>query len=161
MSAPFVPENVARRFVQAVLTADAAVLAQLSHGAADIAPNVLPGERVERQLLHAHAGPRRRGVAMPMRAPIAQVAMWWEVTAWEPSFSQEALDDLMEAVMGVLIGSDTRGKTHFFIDGARRWSIDVDVAPDDFTQLVPLDLTGPGVWAPIRHRYAIALRPVD
>lgn len=154
MTAPFVPHNVAQRWLYSVLSGSAAVVAAV--GLANIYPNVSPSADQVRQLAYSYAGPLRGPLATPMRAPIAQVAMLWDITAWEPRFSQQALDPLMEAVMTVLIGADTRGKTHRFVDGARLWGIDCDYVGPEY---VPLDLDPAGVWAPVRERYSVMLRP--
>lgn len=154
MTAPWIAQTVAQRWVQSVLTGAPAVTALIPSAA--IYPNVAPAEVVTRHLVHGFAGPNGGRIAAPMRAPIASVSLLWDITGWEPAHSQQALEPAMEAVMGVLIGDDTRGKTHVFVDGSRRWGVDCDAVGPEY---VPLDQTPAGVWAPVRDRYAITLRP--
>jgi len=86
------------------------------------------------------------------------VQMYWDLTGWTPTYSREASEPLMLAAMAVLIGSETKGKTHRWVDpkDGRLWGIDCDFYSEE---PVPLDTTTPQVWAPVRHRYTVALRP--
>lgn len=154
MSAPWIPQLVVQRWVSSILKADAAVIAAV--GAANVYPNVSPQSTGTRTLTHAFGGGIRNALAKPMRAPIAQVAMYWDVTGWEPGWSQQALEPVMIAVMGVMIGAETRGTTRRFTEGARSFTIDCDYAGEEY---VELDIASPGVWAPIRERYTVAVRP--
>jgi hypothetical protein len=159
--APFVPQLVVQRWVTTVLKADPAVVAAV--GAANrIFPNLVPTDQVVRQLVHSFAGPAGgREVVKPIGSPIGQAMLFWDLTAWEPRFSQQAVEPLMQAVMAVLIGSETRGKRHRFIDvpplPSRGWDLDCDYVDD---QYVPLDTAQALVWAPVRQRYRVFLRPL-
>ncbi len=157
MATPFVPRSVVSRFMRAVLSADSAVIAAL--GATGV---IVPDEAIPTNVVLTLAQTFGGGlsVAKMMKVPIAQVQMYWDITGWTPSYSREANEPLMQAAMAVLIGSETKGKTHLWTDpkDSRAWSIDVDAA-DDLEQAVPLDVTTPQVWAPVRHRYRVALRP--
>lgn len=152
MNAPFTALTVLQRFVHTLLSADAALTAALG-GAGRLYPNVSPSGVNTRHLVHQnYAGVR---VAKPSGAPLGMVSMHWAFTAWEPSYSQQALEPVMEAVMAVLIRPDTRGRTHRYVDGARTWGVTVDyVGPD----IVGLEVAPAGVWAPVREVYDMALR---
>ncbi|MCA9878218.1 MAG: hypothetical protein KC442_10570 [Thermomicrobiales bacterium] len=154
MTAPFVPRAVVARFFHAVLTADSGVTMALGSGV--IVPDEGIPANVVLTLAQTFAGGVR--VAKRMGAPIAQVEMDWEVTGWAPTYSREASEPLMVAAMAALIGSETTGKTHLWVDGSggRAWAIDVDFASEE---PVPLDDSTPQAWAPVRHRYRVALRP--
>lgn len=155
MVAPFVPRSVVSRFMRAVLSADSTVTTAL--GTTGV---IVPDEAIPTKVVLTLAQTFGGGITIAKRmgAPIAQVSMYWDITGWTPTYSREASEPLMTAAMGVLIGSETRGRTHQWTDPKdnRAWSIDVDWYSED---PVPLDVTTPQVWAPVRHRYRVALRP--
>ncbi len=152
MTAPFVPQNVVQRWMNTILSADATVIAEV--GAGNIYPNVTNNDAPGRHLTSTFGAGFE--MAKPMGAPISQVGLFWDITAWEPGYSQQALGPLMEAVMGLLIGAETKGKRHRFVDGSRTWDISCDYFMDDY---VPVDTSPSGAWAPIRERYRVTLRP--
>lgn len=154
MNGPLVPLVVLQRFVYSVLSASADVTTALG-GANRIYPNFSPASVSTRHLVHEDYG--GASVAKPARAPIGPVTMRWAVTAWEPGPSQQALEPLMQAVMGLLIGADTRGKMHRYVDGARTWAIYADYAGPD---KVPIDVAPAGIWAPVREIYQLTLQQV-
>jgi hypothetical protein len=154
VSGPFVAHNVAQRFLYATVANDPDVLAAVDK--ANIFPNEKPGASSVRQLSYTFAGRPYAAVGKPSRSAISQVMMLWDMTGWEPRYSQQALDPLLEAVMKVLIGAETRGKSHQYFDGTRSWGIDCDyVGPEP----VSPDLDPAGVWSPVRERYQITVRP--
>jgi hypothetical protein len=154
MSAPFVPTLVIQRWMRSVLEGDATIVAAV--GTANIYPNISASDVKVRHITHGFGGPNNATIARPMRGPIAQVAMFWDITAWEPSYSQQALQPVMLAIMAELVGDDTRGTSRRFADSGRNFQIDCDyVGPE----VVPIEATPAGVWAPIRERYAVTLRP--
>lgn len=153
MTAPFTPLTVIQRWVYAVLAANATIDAQV--GADNIWPNVSPSDVTGRHLTHGFAGPEGGIRAQPLGRALSQIGLRWDVTGWEPSYSQQALEPVMEAVMTTLIGADARGKVHRFADGARSWTIECDYfGPVQ----VPIDLAPAGVWAPVSERYSLFLR---
>jgi hypothetical protein len=151
----WVPELIAQRWVKAVLSADATVQAQV--GVTNIYPNLSPGYLpVARHLTHTFGGSSDGFVAKAMRSPISRVGMFWDVTGWEPSYQQLNLESVMEATMEALIGTDTRGGEHRFVVNSRAFLVECDfIAP----QVAPVEAFPAGTWAPIRHRYALAVRP--
>jgi hypothetical protein len=155
VTAPFVTHNVVQRWMQSVLVGDAAIVAAVG-GAQHIFPNVSPRAITKRHLAHSFGGPNGGRVARPMRAAISQTGVFWDLTGWEPGYSQQALDPLLEAVMAELIGDDQRGTSRAFDDGDRTFTVDCDyVGPE----VVPIETAPEGVWAPVRERYAVTLRP--
>lgn len=156
MAAPFVPRSVVSRFMYAVLSGDAAVTTALGPSGVIIPDEAIPTSDGVLTLAQTFAG--GISVAKPINTPITQVGMYWELTGWAPAYSREQSEPLMLAVMGALLWPDTRGRTHAWVDtsGGRPWSIDVDFFSEE---PVPLDVTTPQPWAPIRHRYRVALRP--
>jgi hypothetical protein len=154
MTAPYVPQTVIQRFIRAKLVGDAAITAIVP--ASRIVPNVGPSSiGKNRHLVHAFAGPEGGVRVMPIGAPRAQIALRWDITAWEPDYSQQALEPLMEAVQTVLIGSDDLGLVHRYVDGSRLWTVEVQYGGP---VQVPLEATPAGIWAPISERYTVALR---
>ncbi|MGE0541215.1 MAG: hypothetical protein AB7R89_13660 [Dehalococcoidia bacterium] len=158
MVAPFVPRSVVSRFMHAVLSTDSAVMAALG-GSGKIVPDEAIPTNVVLTLAQTFAGGVE--VAKPLKSPIAQVGMYWEITGWAPTYSREANEALMKAAMAVLINSDTTGKTHRWTDSGtggdgRSWAVLVDFFSEE---AVPLDVTTPQPWAPIRHRYRVTLQP--
>lgn len=153
MNAPFATLTVLQRFIASTLAADSAVQTAIG-GAGRIYPNVSPsGIGQIRHLTHTDYGSVR--VAKPTGAPIGMVTMNWAFTAWEPSYSQQALEPLMQAVMTAMIGPNLSGKTHRYVDGSRVWSIYADyVGPD----IVELEVAPAGTWAPLREVYTLALQ---
>lgn len=152
MNAPFATLTVLQRFVASTLAADSAVQTAIG-GSGRIYPNVSPSGVSTRHLTHQDYG--SVVVNKPSGSGIGMVTMRWAFTAWEPSYSQQALEPLMEAVMKVLIGTNTRGKTHRYIDGSRTWDIYVDYAGPD---IVELEVAPAGTWAPLRETYTMALQ---
>jgi len=151
--APFVAHNVVQRWINTVLRNDPAVVAEVG---TNIYPNLSPRTVTGRHLAHAFGGPNGGRVARPMRAALSQSGVFWDITAWEPGYSQQALDPVLEAVMAQLVGLDLRGTTRPFVDGDRTFGVDCDyVGPE----VVPIDAAPEGVWAPVRERYAVTLRP--
>ncbi len=154
MAAPFVPTLVVQRWMNSILTGNATVVSAV--GVTNIYPNVSASDVKARHITHGFGGPNNAILAKPMRAPIAQVSLFWDITAWEPSYSQQALQPVMLAIMGELIGADTRGTSRRFVDSGRAFQLDCDyVGPE----VVPLESTPAGIWAPVRERFAVALRP--
>lgn len=155
MVAPFVPRSVISRFMYAVLSADSAVDAAL--GASGV---IVPDEAIPTDVVLTLAQTFGGGVevAKRMGAPIAQVAVYWDITGWTPHYSREANEPLMNAAMAALIGAETKGKTHLWTDpkDSRTWAVMVDFSSEE---PVPLDVTTPQVWAPVRHRYRVTLQP--
>lgn len=153
MTAPFVPTLVTQRWINKILVENATVVSLVGDR---VFPNVSTSDVKLRHVVHAFGGPNNANVVRPMRAPIPMVSLFWDITAWEPGFSQQALEPIMLAVMEELVGADTRGRERRFIDGSRSFQMDADyIGP----QVVPLDIAPPGVWAPIRERYQIGIRP--
>ena len=152
MNAPFAALTVLQRFVASTLAADSAVQAAFG-GTPRIYPNVSPSGVTTRHLTHQDYGSVQ--VSKPSGSAIGMVTMRWAFTAWEPSYSQQALEPLMQAVMAVLIGPGLRGKTHRYIDGSRTWDIYVDYAGPD---IVELEVAPVGTWAPLRETYTMALQ---
>lgn len=152
MNAPFAALTVLQRFVAATLAADSAVQTALG-GAGRIHPNVSPSRIEVRHLVHEDYGSVQ--LAKPSGSAIGMVTMRWAFTAWEPSYSQQALEPLMQALMRTLIGDDLRGKQHRYVDAPRIWSIYVDYAGPD---KVPLEVVPAGTWAPIREVYTMGLQ---
>lgn len=151
MIAPFTSLTVIQRFIRSVLVADSAVVAAVG-GADRIKPNFSLGATT-RHLVHEDYG--SIDIAKPLGSSVATVCWNWSFIGWEPGPSQQALEPLMEAVMNVLVGSNTRGKTHRYVDGARLWSLRCDyVGPDK----APLDVAPAGIWAPIREVYRFELQ---
>lgn len=152
MNAPFAALTIIQRFVASTLAADSAVLAAIG-GSGRIYPNVSPAGVNSRHLTHQDYG----GVQVPrgMGSGIGMVTMRWAFTAWEPSYSQQALEPLMQAVMAVLIGTSLRGKTHRYVDGSRSWDLYVDYFGPD---IVELEVAPVGTWAPLREVYTMALQ---
>lgn len=157
MATPFVPRLVVSRFMHAVLSSDGAVQAALAPSGV-----IVPDEGIPTNVVLTLAQTFSGGVSVAKRmgAPIAQVGLHWDLTGWVPTYSRKASEPLMLAAMAVLIGPETKGRTHYWVDtqDSRAWAIDVDAA-DDLEQPVRLDESTPQVWAPVRHRYRVALRP--
>ena len=154
MSAPFVPVLVVQRWMHSILSTNPTVTAAVG---THIYPNVSASDIKVRHITHTFGGPNNAIVAKPMRAPIAMVSLFWDITAWEPGYSQQALEPAMTAIMDVLVGTDTRGTSRRYTDGSRAFQMDCDyVGPE----VVPIEVTPAGVWAPIRERYAVVLRPI-
>jgi hypothetical protein len=154
VTAPFVPQTVVQRWMSVVLKADAAVIAQVP--ASRIFPNISPSDvGRQRHLTHVFAGPEGGIRAEPLGRALSQITLRWDVTAWEPAFSQQVLEPLMEAIQTLLIGADARGKRHVYSDGGESYRLEVQYGGP---VLVPLELQPAGVWAPISERYDIALR---
>lgn len=155
MVAPFVPRAVISRFMSSVLGSDAAVTAALAGNGVIVPDEANPTDEV---LTLAQTFGGGISVAKRMGAPIAQVELYWDITGWAPTYSREANEPLMLAAMAVLIGEQTKGKTHLWVDAedSRAWALDVDFVSEE---PVPLDTNTPQVWAPIRHRYRVTLRP--
>jgi hypothetical protein len=151
----FVPQTVVQRFVYSLLAADVTITSAIG-GANRIYPNVSPGDigRVK-HMTHGFAGPEGGIRAEPLGQALSQITLRWDVTAWEPSFSQQALEPVMEAVQTALIGADGRGRLHRYVDGGDVFDLAVEYGGP---VLVPLELQPAGVWAPISERYEIALR---
>lgn len=151
----YVPQTVAQRFVYSLLVASAAVTTALG-GSGYIYPNISPADvGRHRHLVSAFAGPEGGIRATPIGQALVQIGLRWDVTAWEPSFSQQALEPLMEAVQTVLIGTDGRGKRHVFSDGSESYRIE---AVYGGPVQVPLDVAPAGVWAPVSERYVLTIR---
>ncbi len=156
MTVPFVPTQVVREWMQAFLLATPAVVSAV--GAANIYPNLNPGLTLSGpHLTHSHGGPNGNVNVMPMRGPIAQVGMFWDITAWNPGYGQTVLAPVLKAVMAALIGADTKGKMHRHIDTDQTYWLDCQYAG---TEVVPVEESPSGAWAPIRERYGVTLRPV-
>lgn len=155
MTAPFVPRAVVSRFMYDRLGQDAGVRAALGVAGLIVPDEEIPAAEVL-TLAQTFAG--GASVAKRLGAPIAQVQMLWDLTGWAPVYSREATEPLMLAVMAALIGAQTRGQTHAWSDpkDGRAWAIDCDF---DSEVPVPLDVTSPQVWAPVRHRYVVTVRP--
>ncbi len=145
-----------------LLSADSAVVAALGVTGVMVPDEAIPTEPAGDPNVPALTLAQTFGggisVAKRMGAPIAQVELYWELTGWYPSFQRSLTEPLMLAVMAALIGPETKGKTHHWVDpsDSRPWSIDVDFVSEE---PVPLDTTTPQPWAPVRHRYRVALRP--
>lgn len=153
MNAPFATLTVLQRFVASTLGASSDVLTAIG-GSGRIYPNVSPaGIGSIRHLTHQDYGSVQ--VSKPSGSAIGMVTMRWAFTAWEPSYSQQALEPLMEAVMKVLIGTNLRGKEHRYVDGSRVWSIYTDYFGPD---IVELEVAPAGTWAPLRETYTMALQ---
>jgi len=151
MIGPFTSLTVIQRWVRSVLIADSAVVAAVG-GADRIKPNFSLGATT-RHLVHEDYGSIE--VAKPLGSSVTMVGWNWSFIGWEPGPSQQALEPLMEAVMNVLIGGQTRGKTHRYVDGARVWQVHCDyVGPDK----APLDIAPAGIWAPVREIYRMTLQ---
>jgi hypothetical protein len=146
--------TILQRFSFAILSADSAVTTAIG-GAGRIHPNVSPSGISTRHLVHSDYGGAQ--VSKSQGAAIGMVSMRWAFTAWEPSYSQQALEPLMQAVMTVLIGADTRGKTHRYLDDSRVWSIYADYFGPD---IVELEVAPAGTWAPVREVYTMSLQQV-
>lgn len=144
---------VTQRWVNGLLKANATVTSIVGTA---IFPNVSATDIKTRHVTHTFGGAVNDVVARPMRSGIALVSLLWDVTAWEPGYSQQALEPVMVAIMGELIGSDTRGTVRRFVDGARSYTVHCDYVGPEY---VPVEVAPAGVWAPLRDRYAIAIQP--
>lgn len=155
MVAPFVPRSVVSRFMYSVLSSDAAVLAAL--GGSGV---ILPDEAIPADVVLALVQTFGGGIAVAKRmgSSIAQVELYWDITGWTPTYSREANEPLMKAAMAELIGAETKGTTRVWVDDkdGRSWVVMVDFVGEE---PVPLDVTTPQVWAPVRHRYRVTLQP--
>lgn len=155
MTAPFVVQTVIQRWIYTLLSADATILAAIG-GANRIYPNVSPADigRV-RHITHVFAGPEGGIRAERLGRALSQITVYWDITTWEPSFSQQAIEPVMKAVQTVLIGADARGKLHRYVDGTDVFDLSVQYGGP---VLVPPELQPAGVWFPLSERYHIALR---
>lgn len=152
------PADVMERFVSQLLKGSAAVTAELPNGADSIWPDVDPTDDPGRQLLHGFAGGAVS--AKPIGQPISMVSVLWDVTAWEPRFSRQAVGPLIRAVMTAMIGSETRGQQVQWDDAdGRLYVFTLDIASPTGFPVVALDATRALVWAPRRHRYAVSIEP--
>lgn len=147
---------IAQRFIYQTLKEIAAI--DTAIGADNIWPNLSPPNVTGRHMTHSFAGPEGGVLAIPTGRGIAQVGVRWDITAWEPDYSQAALEPAMIAVMGALTGTDTRGRQFRFVDGARAYHIE---ALYGGPVQVPVEATPAGVWAPISERYLLTIRPLD
>jgi hypothetical protein len=150
----YVPRLVMSRFMYRSLSTDPAVMAALGSTGVIVPDEAIPTNVV---LTLAQTFSGGMTVAKPLHAPITQVGMYWDLTAWTPAYSREANEPLMIAAMNVLLGPQTQGKTHTWTDPKdnRPWAIDCDFSSEE---PVALDIDTPQVWAPVRHRYRVALR---
>lgn len=156
MNAPFAAQTVIQRFLRNAMDADSALQTAIG-GPGRIYPNVSPSGVTVRHLTHQFYG----GVQVPRGngSSIGMVTVRWAFTAWEPSYSQQALEPVMQALMEMLIGVNLRGKTHRYVDTTssptRVWDIYVDYfAPD----IVELEVAPAGTWAPLREVYQMSLQ---
>lgn len=151
----WVPQLVARGFVDATLKADSGVLAQVA--ATRIEPDVgVPTTKV-RALTHEFSGSMR--LAASIGGTVTQAEMSWDVTGWEPSHSRMSLNPLMTAVKAALIGAQMRGKTHLFVYDGQSFAVDCDLNLGDAGVPLGLDQSDAQTWAPVRERYRITVRP--
>jgi len=154
MSNVFVPQLVVQRWVSIVLKADATVVSEVG-GVGNIHPNIDPTANRARHLTHVFGGPEGGIRAEPIGRPLSLITLYWDITAWEPSFSQQSVEALLIAAKTVLIGADARGKQHIYTDATGSYRLGV---AESGPVLVPLELTSGGQWAPVSERYQIALR---
>lgn len=154
----WVPQLIVGRWLTALLRADSTVVTAVG-SEKRIFADLSPSDEIARQLTHAHAG----GTVdtLPIGAPVAMVTMLWDVIGWEPKYSRQPLDTLMTAVVGLLIGTDMRGKTHRFVDAVsgRNWTIFVDVPRRESEPVTLLDVNSTPVWSPVRERFQISVSP--
>lgn len=160
MTAPFVPRMVVSRFMMDVLGTDPDVIAALEAG--NPPGIIVPDEAIPTPEVMTLAQTFGGGISVAKRLgnPIARVEMYWDLTGWDPSYMRGMNEPLMLAVMKVLLGPETKGTKRVWLDEEdnRRWYVEVDFVSED---AVPLDTTNPQVWAPIRHRYRVAIIPRD
>lgn len=153
--AAWVPQLVVRNFMQTVLRADAAVLAEVD--ADHILPDVGIPVSEERTLTHELVGPGQ--LAAAIGGSITMATLPWDITGWEPSYSRLSLNGLMVAVKATLIGANMGGKRHLFSFGGMSFAIECDQKLDDPMVPIRLDQTAPQTWAPVRERYRIFVVP--
>ena len=150
----FVPEAVAQAWVKAQLLGSASVVSAL--GNSSVYPNVAPPEVTGRHISHWFYGPSGGRAAVPIGRGLVQMGMTWRVTAWEPGYSQQALEPVMLAVMATLIGPTGRGRIARFTYNATGFDIECRYIGPDVAQVQqPV-----GVWAPLHHLYDLQVRPV-
>jgi hypothetical protein len=150
----FVPETTAQAWVYAELVASSAVTTAL--GSTQIIANIAPPEVTGRHITHWFYGPSGGKLAFPIGRGLVQVGMVWRVTGWEPSYSQQALEPVMKAVMTTLTGANGHGRTARFTHDAMAFTIECRFAGPDIAQVE----APTGVWAPLHHLYDLVVRPV-
>ena len=155
MTAPWVPVTVCQRWVYGVLSGDPAITSLIP--ADQIYPNVSPQDIKARHMTHVFAGPEGGRRVLPLGGGTAQGGLNWDITAWEPDWSQQALEPAMLAVQAALVGPDTRGQRFRYVDGGRAFAIETLYGGP---VQVPLEATPAGVWAPISERYEVTIRPL-
>lgn len=153
----FLAQLVASRWLTQLLRGSSEVTAEMP--AKRIVANLAPST-TEAHVTHNFAGLTAGGVARPMGGSIEMVTMYWDVTAWNPSMSQQSMEPVMLAIARTLLEVDdeVRGKTHHFTDGDRSFDIFVDY---DGPNPVPLEVAPADVWAPVRERFILSLSPRD
>jgi len=151
----FVPETTAQAWVYAKLSGSSAVIAALGNN--QIHPNIAPPEVTTRHISHWFYGPSGGKSAFPIGRGLVQIGMMWRVTAWEPSYSQQALEPAMLAVMVALVGPNGDGIIERFVHNAVAFTIECRFLGPDIAQIP----TPPaGIWAPLHHLYDLVVRPV-
>lgn len=156
MTAPWVPVTVCQRWVYGVLSGDATVVSEIG-GVDHIYPNISPADVKSRHMTHAFTGPEGGQRVLPLGAGTVQVGLRWDITAWEPDWSQQALEPAMLAAQAALVGTDTRGRGFRYVDGGRVFHIETLYGGP---VQVPLEATPAGIWAPISERYEVTIRPL-
>jgi hypothetical protein len=151
----FVPETTAQAWVRAELVGSAPVIAALGNN--QIYPNIAPPEVTGRHISHWFYGPSGGESVFPIGRGLIQVCMTWRVTGWEPSYSQQALEPVMKAVMVALVGPEGRGRTARFAHDSMAFTIECRyIGPD----VAPMASVPTGMWAPLHHLYDLTVRPV-
>lgn len=148
----FVPEAVAQAWVYSVLNTGPVTSAL---GNSQIYPNVAPPEVTGRHLSHWFYGPSGGKLAVPIGRGLVQVGMIWRITGWEPSYSQQALEPVMKAVMVAMTGSDGRGRTARFSHDSIAFTVESRFLGPD---VAPVSAVPVGMWAPLHHLYDLQVR---
>jgi hypothetical protein len=151
----FVPETILERWVYSVLVGSAAVTTAL--GSTQILPRVSPPAVVGRHITHGFMSPDGGIVAKPLGRPVTQVAVIWHITAWEPSYSTQALEPVMAAVQVAMTDALGNPTSVRFVETPQSWSIGSQWTG---TGYVPMEVVPAGAWAPIRHLYRLEVSPV-
>jgi hypothetical protein len=113
MTAPFEPVTIVEEFIHTTLAGDATLLALLG-GSAEIWPAFSPASAHALHLTHDFSGPDGGEAAVPMGQGIALLSLTWDITAWTPGQSRQALRPVMQRVQAVLTGPSIVGQRFSF-----------------------------------------------
>lgn len=122
MVAPFEPVTIVEEFVYATLSADATIDSLV--GADNIWPSFSPSGVNALHLTQDFAGPELGNPAVPMGQAIALLSLDWDITAWTPGRSRQALRAVMKRVQELLTGPSIVGKRFSFVSSdTTAWAI--------------------------------------